>query len=152
MKTVKGLACLFVLMLLAGCAELRTSMTTTQNVNPDITGQPSPIVLKIYQLNDQTVFNQSSFFALFDAPQTTLGADLLSEQEVVLAPASSQNLWIPLNPQTAYVGFVAGYRDLTKATWRQVLTIDPSSSHPIGVSVDVSLSASGVVLDGGTSS
>ncbi len=146
MKMLKLIACLLLLSVLAGCAQLRTSMVTTQDVNADIDGTPSPIVVKVYELSSAEVFNQSSFFALFDSPQATLGSSLLSLNEVVLVPADSKHVWFSLNPQTQYIGIVAGYRDLSHTAWRQVIPLDPNSSREMGFGMDISLSATGVSI------
>ena len=133
------------LLLLAGCAQLRTSIVTTADMNKDINGQPSPIVVKIYELSQADAFNQGNFFTLFDSPQTALQSQLLNTREVVLAPAETKHVWLSLNPQTRYVGIVAGYRQLNNTTWRAVISVPAQkSTQYMGLGLDISLSASGV--------
>lgn len=140
----KAVVVLGAVLLLAGCATVRTSLSASKDVNPDINGQASPIVVKVYQLRDDTAFNSASFFTVFDSPETALQSQLLTVQEVVLAPGTEQRLWLPLQKETQYVGVVAGYRDISTATWRAELPVSPH--HLTGVGLDVTVAKNGITV------
>ena len=47
-------------------------LSAASDVNPDATGRPSPIVVRVYQLRADAAFAAADFFALFDEEQQTL--------------------------------------------------------------------------------
>ena len=74
-------------------AKVKAIMTITAgaDTNPDATGRPSPVVVRVYQLKTDASFNGADFFALFDDDQKVLGAELISRDEFVLTPAERQH-------------------------------------------------------------
>jgi type VI secretion system protein VasD len=94
------------------------SVASRADANPDAAGQPSPVVLRVYQLKTDAVFSRSEFFALFDDEQKVLGSALISRDEFVLTPAENRNLEITLSDDTRFVGAIAAFRDIRNAEWR----------------------------------
>ncbi len=84
--------------LTAGCAsggppedvEIRGSITVSESVNPDSSGRPSPLMIRIYELSAVESFNAAEYFALTDDPQSALGGDLLGVQPIMLTPGESR--------------------------------------------------------------
>jgi type VI secretion system protein VasD len=94
------------------------TVASRADANPDATGQPSPVVLRVYQLKSNAVFSRSEFFTLFDDEQKVLGSELISRDEFLLTPAENRNLEITLNDDTRFVGAIAAFRDIRNAEWR----------------------------------
>jgi type VI secretion system protein VasD len=94
------------------------TVASRADANPDATGQPSPVVLRVYQLKSNAVFSRSEFFTLFDDEQKVLGSELISRDEFLLTPAENRNLEITLNDDTRFVGAIAAFRDIRHAEWR----------------------------------
>ncbi len=90
------------------------------DANPDATGQPSSVVLRVFQLKSDGVFTRSEFFPLFDDDQKALGADFVNRQEFVLSPAENRNLDITLDDDTQFVGAIAAFRDIRNTQWRVI--------------------------------
>ncbi len=115
-----------VVALVAGCASggpppdvnIRGSITVVADVNPDALGRPSPLMIQIYELAAIDKFENAEYFAIADAPEATLGADLLGLEQKMLAPGESQPYDAEFDPNTRYIGVIAGYRDIHQATWR----------------------------------
>ncbi|MDJ0908251.1 MAG: type VI secretion system lipoprotein TssJ [Woeseiaceae bacterium] len=119
------LGAVFALALTAGCASgppadvnIRGSITTVDDVNPDATGRPSPLMIRIYQLSATDKFDSAEFFDLTDNAEATLGPDLLGVEQLMLSPGESQPYDAEYDPNTSYIGVIAGYRDIHQATWR----------------------------------
>ena len=91
-------------------AELSFFIST--NVNPDTTGRPSPIIVRIYELRSVTVFNRTDFFSLFDREKEVLGGELLVRDELPLMPGSKPQAIKNLRSETRYLGIVAAFRDI----------------------------------------
>ncbi len=97
---------------------LRTWLSASKDVNPDASGRPSPVVVKVFELRTDTEFKGAEFFALYEREKETLAATLLASQEYVLQPGETRDLQMQFPRDARYVGVVAAYRDLRVATWR----------------------------------
>jgi type VI secretion system protein VasD len=97
---------------------LRTWLSASKDVNPDASGRPSPVVVKVFGLRTDSEFNGAEFFALYEREKETLAATLLASQEYVLQPGETKDLQVQLPRDTRYVGVVAAYRDIRSARWR----------------------------------
>jgi type VI secretion system protein VasD len=113
--------------LLVGCAAkpvklspLRAQFVVSADANPDASGRPSPIVVRLFQLSEEGAFASADFFALYDKEKEVLGASLLSREEYVLTPGESRPVEIALNPQARHLGVLAAFRDIRSARWRAV--------------------------------
>jgi type VI secretion system protein VasD len=87
-------------------------------VNPDGQNRPSPIVIRIYQLKDDTGFKDADYFALYDKEAATLAAALVSRVEFELAPGEKRTVDYAVAPDTRYIGVAAAYRDIRNEQWR----------------------------------
>ncbi len=54
------------------------TIAASADTNPDDTGRPSPVVVRVYQLKADAAFAGAEFFPLFDDDQKVLGAELIS--------------------------------------------------------------------------
>ena len=99
-------------------------ITVSGDVNPDSSGRPSPIVVRVFQLRNDGEFASADFFALYDKEKETLGASFISREEYVLAPGETRKFDMPINPEARFLGVLAAYRDIRSAHWR-ALTHSP---------------------------
>jgi type VI secretion system protein VasD len=129
----------------AACAPsatvLKGSINTSLDLNPDHTGRPSPVVLRIYELRAAGRFQGADFFALYDQDGATLGPDLIAREEIELQPGSVQALNRTLQADTHFVAVLAAFRDIENATWRGIVEIPPGKSPSLTIRLD-SLSVS----------
>ena len=135
----------------AGCAskppkpeKAWLTVAAQPDVNPDASGRPSPIVLRVYQLKDDAAFRDADFFAIFDKEQATLAASLVGRQEFELGPGEQHRLDYALSGDTKFIAAVAAFRDIRNAEWR-VLAGAPKKGvknvvkrHTVSVTVDKS--------------
>jgi type VI secretion system protein VasD len=110
----------------------RMTIATSADTNPDATGRPSPIVLRVYQLKGDDAFNRAEFFALYDDDQKVLGAEMVSRQEFMLAPSASQTVELNVADDAQFVGAVAAFHDIRNAQWR-VIVPAPRSGFTLSV-------------------
>ena len=99
---------------------LNLQIQTGMHVNPDAAGKAAPVVLRLYELREQSSFLGADFFPLFDKEQATLAADLVRKQEFVIKPGESRPLQIETAADTRFIGFFAAFRELDHAQWRSV--------------------------------
>jgi type VI secretion system protein VasD len=102
-------------------ARTRLTIAATPDTNPDATGRPSPVVVRVYQLKADTAFTGADFFALYDDEMKVLGAELIGRNEYVLAPSERRTLELDVSADARFVGIVAAYRDIRNAQWRTVV-------------------------------
>jgi type VI secretion system protein VasD len=145
--------------LLAGCAKppppppppppgvIELTIKAGGDINPDVDGRASPVVVRVYQLASDAKFNAVDFFQLFDKEAATLGADLIGREEVVVSPGDTKKLSSPLKPNAQFVGIAAAFRDIDKAQWRATVDVPPNGTTPLeatlkGISVTLAKSGS----------
>ncbi|MEQ1759519.1 MAG: type VI secretion system lipoprotein TssJ [Vicinamibacterales bacterium] len=104
---------------------VRASLTigTTVDTNPDASGRPSPVVIRIYQLRADGPFVAAEFFNLFDDADKALGQALVTKDEYVMAPGERRSLDVTFASETRFVGVMAAFRDVRNAQWRAVVPV-----------------------------
>jgi len=100
--------------------QLDISVISESDANSDIKGRGAPLVLRIYELKSEAIFEDAEFFALQDQDKSTLGSDLLKTDSWILKPGESRNIRRRAHTETRAIGIFAAYRDLPNATWRVV--------------------------------
>lgn len=118
-----------------GCSRPRTELLVASlpNVNPDFSGRPSPVVVKIYELRRAVAFKQADFQGLFDQPLQTLGADILAADELVFVPGEARSVTYLPGPDARFIGIVAGFRQLDRARWRTLRPIYADGKNSIAL-------------------
>jgi type VI secretion system protein VasD len=98
--------------------EVVIRINTAADINPDVSGRPSPIVVRIYSLKSDDTFNNADFFALYEKDSATLDDTMTSRQELEISPGEKIELEKEYDLKTTHVGVLAAYRDLDNAVWR----------------------------------
>lgn len=129
-----ALPLLVVLGLLGGCSSLSPfstltkldlMLTASEEVNPDLHGRPSPVVVQLFELKHPVAFEHADFFTLYEHAEQALPKDWVSSEELELRPGEQVALKLRSEPQSRYVGIIAAYRDLPHVQWRWVLPLAP---------------------------
>jgi type VI secretion system protein VasD len=115
---------------------IKGAIEATSAVNPDARGRPSPIVVKLFELKTAGVFDAADFFSLFDRERDTLGDELVKKEELTLRPGDRLPLERQLEPDTRFIGVIAGYRGLDRARWRSSTAIAPNRTTPMVIRLD----------------
>lgn len=123
---------LLALSLLVGCSsvspfsavtKLDLTLTASEQVNPDLHGRPSPVVVHLLELRHSAAFSNADFFSLYNRAEQALPKDWVSSEELELRPGEQLVLKLSVGPQSRYVGVLAAYRDLPHVQWRLVLPV-----------------------------
>ncbi|MBC9248653.1 type VI secretion system-associated lipoprotein [Pseudomonas alcaligenes] len=140
-----SLSLLCLLAALGGCSSLSPYSDTTKldlslvasdDLNPDLHGRPSPIVVRLLELKNPSSFNNADFFSLYQRPKASLRPDLVSFEELEVRPGETRELKLSVQPGSRYVGVVAAYRDLPEASWRYVVSLQEGEINQAGVRLD----------------
>ncbi|MCF6281084.1 MAG: type VI secretion system lipoprotein TssJ [Candidatus Polarisedimenticolaceae bacterium] len=87
-------------------------------LNPNSDGKPSPIIVRLYELKKEALFQDSDFFDLYDNDLKILATDLISRNELEFRPGEDRTIKYELDPATRFIALIAAYRDLDSAQWR----------------------------------
>ena len=130
------------LALLSACAgapqreSVDMQIAATSDVNPDMQGRPSPVILHILELSSTEQFNRLDYMSLTSPSGAAMGPDLLGKTQLVLQPGDSKPMPMELNPLTTAIGLVAGYRDIDNAAWRKSVPVTQGSTKGISVTLE----------------
>ncbi len=124
---------LMLVAMLAGCAKPKVEMgvASQPNVNPDHSGRPSPVIMKMYELTSDMAFKQGDFIALFENPVQTLGQDLVAADELVFVPGEARTVVYQPNERTKFVGILLGFRQMERANWRVIKPVNAEEDNRI---------------------
>ncbi|MFT3717387.1 type VI secretion system lipoprotein TssJ [Pseudorhodoferax sp.] len=109
------------------------SVAAAAGLNTSVSGRPSPLLLRLYELKADTAFTAADFVSLYQRDQGELGAELVAREDLTLQPGQSLPLRRTLAPETRFIGVFAAYRDIEHARWRVVLPVRPGQAHQLTV-------------------
>jgi len=93
--------------------------------NPDPSGRPAPVAVRLYQLAATGRFERADVFALTEKEAQTLGEQSLGSEEFILRPGETRAVKRELKPGTQFVGVAVLFRDIDRARWRAVSSVAP---------------------------
>lgn len=119
-------------LLLSGCSalspyssvtKLDLGLSASDQVNLDLNGRPSPLVIRLMELKHPVAFENADFFSLYERPKASLSPDLVTSEELEIRPGETVELKLSVEPGSRYVGVLAAYRDLPQTQWRYVIPV-----------------------------
>lgn len=118
------------------------TLVASDGVNPDASGRPSPVVVRVYQLTDRNTFDTLDFEDAFGNAESLLGREFKGAEEFTLRPGESVEHTTELASDASHMAVVAGYRAVDAARWKLVYPVNPNwySDHR------VTLTDNGLVL------
>lgn len=134
MSPVKSIALLALVLLTSACSalspyskmtKLDLTLTASDQLNPDLDGRPSPIVVRLMELKNPVAFENADFFSLYERAKDSLSPDLVVSEELELRPGETRELKLSVKEGSRYVGVLAAYRDLPETRWRYVVALTP---------------------------
>ena len=143
------LLALFAIIALAGCSTpgVDFDISSTANLNMDRSGQPLPVVVRVYQLSDSKNFENASFSHMWKNDIETLGDSALTRQEVVVSPGSTKTVEMPKNDLANYVAVVALFHHPEGDKWRALAPLSHGYvARKFSSSVTVNLSSRSVSI------
>jgi len=129
--------------IVGGCGGTPTVKTTAlefgieadQEININTNGQPSPVVLRVYELKTKSAFEQASFFELLDGDSAKLGTDLVAKREFEVKPGEKASFRRDSPTDAKHIGVIAGFREIETAQWRSVVDIVPDRDNAFVIQV-----------------
>ena len=113
--------------------EIRASVRSSVDLNPDLKGKPSSLYAILYELKTPNAFNSSSFFELYDEEVADLEKEMVRKEEIEIEPGFSFNLERKLKPEARFIGILAAYRDIDNAQWRALAKVEPGKTIDLNI-------------------
>ena len=139
---------------LTGCTMLKASapsanltIQSAKYLNPDLSGNPAPVVVTLYQLKTPYKFKQATFQTLAQNSGKTLGTDLIDKDTIEVRPGANMSVSQQISPNAEYLGIVAEYRDIDKATWKKTIKVVNKPNKETVIHLDLESEALAVSVD-----
>jgi type VI secretion system protein VasD len=125
------LSFLFVIILAAAApppppAVLTLTLVAGTDQNPDPTGHPAPVAVRLFELNGTAKFERSDVFALTEHEKQTLGEDGQGSEEFVLRPGETRTITRELKKGVQFIGIAVLFRDIDRSRWRSMAQVGVS--------------------------
>ena len=76
----------------SGVKDVRVTLLPTHRLNPDESGAPLSVIVRVYQLKNRERFERADFRALWKSDEKVLEGDLLERQEVTVYPETKTSV------------------------------------------------------------
>jgi type VI secretion system protein VasD len=104
------------------------TLKAAADVNPNVAGLASPVVVRVYQLSGVTSFAETDFFRLQQDTEGALGDELIDSEAFVMAPGAVAVYQRQLGDEVRFLGITAAFRDISAGTWRSFQPIPPATT------------------------
>lgn len=131
----KYISLIFILILgglFAGCAKdpthLELVIKTTEDLNKDVDGRSSPLMLTFYELESAEKFSKFDYWTLLEKSGENLKDDLVSQSKHIILTDQKQNYKVLLGEKTKYLGVVANFRIIDNDyVWKEIVELKKDS-------------------------
>ncbi len=113
--------------------QIRASVRSSLDLNPDLKGKPSSLYAILYELKTPNAFNSSSFFELYDGEAADFENDIVRKEEIEIDPGNAFRLQRKLKPESRFIGILAAYRDIDNARWRALAKVEPGETTDLNI-------------------
>lgn len=129
MKRIRHFVLISIFIISSGCSSHNGILTelnfkTASYLNPDTSGNASPVVVTLYELKSEKYFTQASFDELYDHPMDTLKSSLVDLHHFEIRPHENCKQVLYINPESEYIGITAAYRNIDTAEWKKLLPVN----------------------------
>lgn len=137
---VKPLLLIGIALLVNNCASKPTHLElivkSNKDLNPNNSNVPSPMVLMMYELQDDAAFMKLDFWSLTDDAKKTLDGTLISQSKHLLVPDENQTYKILFDKNAKYIGLVGGFRNIDKGSqWRYIKALKNDQYNRIELNI-----------------
>ena len=108
-------------------------LETAGNINPNIAGRASPLVVRIYHLKSYAAFKSADFNELYKKDQEVLGNDLVDKKELHLKPNEKLTFFYEGIEDVGAIGVMAAFRYYEQSQWKAAATVRKGKTTIIDV-------------------
>ena len=128
-------------LLVEGCggppppAVVDVTIKASSDINPNPTGTPVSVAVRLYSLNARGKFESADVYSLMQREAQTLGTESMGFEEVVVRPGESRKVTLMPKPGVRFIGIAVLFRDIDRAQWRMVAPIAESGLSRFAISI-----------------
>lgn len=141
------------LMLLSACTAVNTKVGSVldldtdfaltfvvdDNINPDESNVPSPVIVRMYELTSTKLFENANFIDLYERDAEVLGKGLIGQQVLkAVKPGETRLSRFVLSKDTKYIGLYVEFLEFENAKYK--VTIPIAQTNVVSSSAKVQLS------------
>lgn len=112
------------------------AVIVANDVNPDASGRPSPVIVRTYELKSLAAFDAAHVYGLLERDKEVLGGDLLARDELPLKPGERREMKKTLQADTRYFGVTAAFRDVERSKWRATTLLPAKELTQVEIRLD----------------
>jgi len=117
-------------------AVLTLTIIAGADQNPDPTGHPAPVAVRLFELNGTAKFERADVFALTEHEQQTLGEEGQGSEEIVLRPGETRTITRELKKGVQFVGVAVLFRDIDRSRWRAIAQVGMSGPTKLALRIN----------------
>ena len=106
-----------------GISNIDITFKAAKDMNIDSAGNPTPLVVRFYELKEIQDFREADFASLYNDDQAIIGQHIVKRDEFELKPGDEHEVERVAKRDTRYIGIVAAYNDVDNAKWRAIISI-----------------------------
>jgi type VI secretion system protein VasD len=103
--------------------------------NPDPTGHPAPVAIRLFELNGAAKFERADVFALTEHEQQALGDEGQGSEEFVLRPGETRTITLELKKGVQFIGVAVLFRDIDRSNWRAIKQVGVRGPTRLGLRI-----------------
>ena len=131
-KFINIVFALFVAVFMVSCAKnpthLELVIKTTEDLNKDVDGRSSPLMLNFYELESAEKFSKFDYWTLLEKSGENLKDDLVSQSKHIILTEQKQNFKISFGEKTKYLGVIANFRIIDNDyIWKELIELKKDS-------------------------
>lgn len=106
--------------------QLTYSLVATDHVNPNASGDATPIEVHVYELEDDSMFLSADYDVLVDDAEDALKSNYIGHRDFVLVPGQFKFIdAFEVEEGSRYIGVMGRFADPDASDWKKVVKIFP---------------------------
>lgn len=119
--------------------DLQIDFIVDADINPDESGNPSPLFIRLYELKNQKMIDKADFIELFEADKKALGADFIVRHELKrFKPGENRTEHFVLDKNAHHVALFAEFLDYKDAKFKLAFPVVANNVFRNRVTIRVS--------------
>lgn len=95
-------------------------------VNQNRSGEPTPIGVQIFQLEDDSMFLDASYDELVEDYDDALDSSYVDDSDYLLAPGQFKHTdFIEVDDDTRFIAVFGKYAEPNKVQWKKIIPVQP---------------------------
>lgn len=106
-------------------SDFKLSFVVADDLNPDDSRVPSPVIIRMYELQDVKAFKKSNFIDLYERDIEILGESMLTRQMLKpIKPGQQSQSDFVLSKETRFVGLYVEFLQYENAKYKLTIPVE----------------------------